>query len=531
MEPPVRNPDIDGREPRSLDRRPAPYTFDDPARDRRDFLRLATGVAGAGVAAALTGCSASASRAASVKHFRARRGGTLKGSTQEFRSRADLRPPEIRIDVPARGVAPGVVLTDAHKGIGQQGGMILDRSGRMLWWFPVSNSANGRRVFNLRVQSYRGAPVITWFVGVVVSAHGQGYYEIYDQGYNQVATVHAGNGYIGDLHEFVLTDQGTALFTCYGKAVGELPAPGGARRGSYFYGVVQEVDVATGKVLFQWRSDHHVPLSASFESVPAKPENTWDYFHVNSIAIDPADGNLVISSRNTWAIYKVHRRTGKVLWKLGGKDGDFRMGRGTDFAFQHDVNLYPGGMLTMFDNEGGPPKEASQSRGLVLKIDERRRRASLQRQFHHRPRVLSEALGSLEPLAGGHWFMGWGASSYFTEYDRHGRVLFDGRLGPGTNSYRAFKQAWTGTPSAPPDLAVSSSGKTAILYASWNGATELGGWSVLGGSQQGQLSAIGVADALGFETEIHVPHAPPYLAVQALDASDKILATSAPVPF
>ena len=196
----------------------------------------------------------------------------------------------------------------------------------------------------------------------MVSAHGEGHYEIYDENYHQVAQVHAGNGYQGDLHEFLLTDQGTALFTAYGEAVGAYPGSG--RRGKYFYGIVQEVDVASGKVLFQWRSDQHVGLADSYHAAPAKASNTWDYFHVNGITIDPTDNNLVISSRNTCACYKVDRKSGRVIWKLGGKHSDFHMGRGGRFYFQHDITCYPGGVMTIFDNEAGPPKEASQSRGL-----------------------------------------------------------------------------------------------------------------------------------------------------------------------
>ncbi len=151
------------------------------------------------------------------------------------------------------------MLTDAHGGPAQQGPLILDTTGRLIWFNPLPK---GQRAFNLRVQSYRGQPVITWFEGAAVSAHGVGHYELYDEQYRQVAQVHAGNGYQADLHEFLLTDRGTALFTAYGKATGHLP---GGRVGPYFYGVVQEVDVATGKVLFQWRSDHHIGFGASYE--------------------------------------------------------------------------------------------------------------------------------------------------------------------------------------------------------------------------------------------------------------------------
>lgn len=523
-----------------------------PEPSRRDFLRLAGGAA-VGAGFVLGGCSSSskasgasskaagaapktagasstttgAARNTLVPKLQSRSGGTTVNGIQHFRSRPDLRPPEIIIHTRADHVIPGHVFTECHFGGVQQGPVILTETGRLVGFMPLTpKPTSTHRAFNVRVQTYQGKPVMTWFQGAVVSGHGQGYYEIYDENYRQVAQVHAGNGYQGDLHEFLLTDQGTALFTAYGTAVGRLPS---GRRGKYFYGIVQEIDVATGKVLFQWRSDQHVPLAASYHAEPRKPSNTWDYFHVNAITIDPTDNNLVISSRNTWACYKVDRKTGRVIWKLGGKHGDFRMGPGTHFAFQHDINLHPGGVMTMFDNEGGPPNEASQSRGLVLQIDEGNKTARLRTQFHHDPPVLSQALGSVQLLDQGHTFMGWGSSSYFTEYGPGGKVLFDGRFKDGVASYRAFKETWTGTPQTAPSLHASRQGPGATLYASWNFATEVAGWVALSGHSASQLDPVGVAKLAGFETEMSVPHARRYVAVEAIDGNGKVLARSKPV--
>lgn len=498
---------------------------------RRDFLRLAGGVLALGTGAGLTvsGCSlskASAGAGRSLPALRSHRGGTTVKGIQHFRSRPDLRPPEIVIDVRAKDVIPGLVFTECHGGVAQQGPLILSQTGRLLGFIPLTPVPTpAHRAFNVRVQTFQGKPVMTYFVGGVVSAHGSGHYEIYDENYHQVAQVHAGNGYQGDLHEFLLTDQGTALFTAYGEAVGTYP---GGRRGKYFYGIVQEVDVASGKVLFQWRSDQHVALAESYVPAPANPANTWDYFHVNAITIDPTDNNLVISSRNTSTCYKVDRKSGRVIWKLGGKHSDFHMGPGSRFYFQHDVNLQPGGVVTMFDNEAGPPNKATQSRGLVLQIDETKKTASMRTQFHHKPPVLSNALGSVQPLDKGHTFMGWGTSSYFTEYGPTGTVLFDGHLTPKTLSYRAFKQTWTGTPTTVPSLAAVRTGAGATLYTSWNLATEVAGWVVLSGHSADHLDAVGVAKLAGFETKISLPHARRYVAVEAIDRTGAILGTSKP---
>jgi len=57
---------------------------------------------------------------------------------------------------------------------------------------------------------------------------------------------------------------------------------------------------------------------------------------MNSISIAP-DRNLIVSMRNTSATYKIDRRSGQVIWRLGGKDSSFALPPGTGTAFQHDV--------------------------------------------------------------------------------------------------------------------------------------------------------------------------------------------------
>jgi Arylsulfotransferase (ASST) len=439
-----------------------------PARriDRRRFLAaLGAGGAAAGIAA----CGGSGSTRTPHGHRRPITPTLPATESRRLLSVPELKPPPI--EVSRRPSEPGLgtyVFTDVHAGYGQQGPLIIDRAGRLVYFKPVSTGGTTtRRAFNVRVQPYRGEPVLTHWIGATVYGHGQGHYELYDQRYRLVAQVHAGNGYLGDLHEFRLTDRGTALLTAYGETTGDLPAgpDAAARVGPYFYGVAQEVEIATGKVLLQWRSNDHVPLSASYQSVPpAGPRAVWDYFHINCIAVDPEDDNLIISGRHTWSFYKVDRHSGDVIWRCGGRDSDFAMGPGTHFAFQHHVVAHPQGIFTIFDNEGGPPNEARQSRALVLRVDERRR------------------------------------------------------------------DAWRGTPQTAPRLTVARRGHAARLYASWNGSTEHRGWRVLGGPGEHAMAPVGVSVSHGFETEIRLGHAPSHLAVEPLGGSgDAALARSAVV--
>ena len=84
------------------------------------------------------------------------------------------------------------------------------------------------------------------------------------------------------------------------------------------------------------------------------------------------DGGLLVSARNTWAVYKISRRTGEVRWRLGGKKSDFTMGKGTVFAWQHDARHQGHNRITIFD-DGAQPQVEPQSRGLVIELDQKTR--------------------------------------------------------------------------------------------------------------------------------------------------------------
>ena len=511
---------------------------------RRTFLGLVgQAVAGGGTAALIAGCGGSS------PHRKARAAGTkkparavaVKPDVEKFHSRPDLEPPKILVAarptameavtaVAARGPAP-MVVTDTH-GLGQQGPLLIDRSGKLIWFEPLSDRGTSRlRAMNVNVQSYKGEPVLSWWQGAIVAAHGAGHYELIDQRYRRVAQVHGHNGYAGDLHEFLITEQGTALFTCYGKTEAEIPdhKGTGTRRAAIWYGVAQEVDIATGRLLFQWRSIDHVPVQESYHlPPPADRAVPWDYFHINSIAVDPADGNLLISSRNTWTVYKINRRSGKMIWRLGGRHDEFALRGDARFAFQHHVRMHPGGVMTIFDNEGGPPDEASQSRGLVLKLDERRRTATFVRQYLHRPPVLSPALGSVQLLAGGGAFVGWGDSSWFTEYDAAGRPVLDAHLPTGCISYRAYEKPWEGRPLTRPRTAVRHHPGRVTVYASWNGSSEHSHWRLLAGPSPSSLRPVAERRSDRFEVAFDVRRPQRWVAVAAVDAAGAEVGRSEP---
>ena len=446
---------------------------------------------------------------------------------QHFVSRPDLLPPAVKVTTNTASQAPGDMFLAPYAGPGQYGPMILDDSGKLVWFKPLPA---GARAADLRVQEYEGRPVLTWWQDPLVSG-GQrdAGVVIADSSYKDIAIVRAGNGYQPDLHAFAISPRGTALFTVYDAIRCNLSADGGPANGAIADTLFQEIDLRTGLVRFEWHSLDHVPLANSYMPIGegGTPLSPWDWFHIN--AVSEHGGDLLVDSRNTWAAYEVDARSGQVAWRLGGKQSSFAMGPGAAPAYQHDVREEPDGTISFFDN-GGTPKVHPQSRVIVLSLNRQQMTASLVSSFTHTPPLSAPSQGDFQPLVDGNWFVGWGQEPFFSEFTAQGKLLFDAHLPAFYQSYTVLKFPWTGTPPQLPQLAVRKGAQGGIVaYASWNGATAVAQWGLLGGTSPQDLSPVAVAPRSGFETTIPSPSAPRYLAVQALGAQGQVLSTSAAV--
>jgi hypothetical protein len=444
-----------------------------------------------------------------------------RGAVQHYASAPTLTPPALAIATLKPGVAPGLVFLAPKSGRGQDGPMIVDDAGRLVWFQPLTD---GELAADFRVQSYRGQPVLTWWHGKQLMGQGTGADVIYDSSYRKLADVRAGNGYAADLHEFLITPQNTALIPIYAPVRRDLRSVGGPRNGVAVDNIVQEVDIASGLVLFEWHSLGTIGLAESKTPAPKVQGVPWDYFHLNSIALDAA-GNIVISARNAWGVYKLGRRTGALLWRLGGTRSDFKLGAGVGFAWQHDAVPQPDGSLSIYDN-GAAPAVHKHSRAISVVLSGRT--ATLRSAIAHPKGILSATQGDAQRLTNGDTFVGFGSQRYFSEFGPHGELLFDGHLAKGNDSYRAYRFPWTGTPAAPPRIAAVNQGGRTTARASWNGATGVARWELLGGPSQGAMTVLASAPSAGFETAITVP-AQAFVAMRALDAAGNRLASSAAI--
>lgn len=330
---------------------------------------------------------------------------------------------------------------------------IVSRSGKVIWFRPLPP---GDAATDFRPQVYRGKEVLTW--SQLTNAGAQaGWTDVIDNARGQqIATVRAGDGYFTDYHEFLITPHGTALITAARLGTAHLPGPGGGTDQTVIDDAVQEIDIATGRVLLEWSAAAHVPYRDSHEPRPASASTPWDWFHLNAVHLD-RDGNLLINSRYTWTTYKVSRQTGKIIWELGGRQSSFRLRAapgqlldraGEIFAFQHDPEAIGRNEYTFFDDEAAETAaELGYSRVVTVRLDLATKVATLVSADDQPERLLTRAQGNAQQLPGGDLFVGWGAIGYISEFGPSGRLLFNARLPAGVRSYRAYLLPWP--PSGP----------------------------------------------------------------------------------
>ncbi|HXB64651.1 MAG TPA: arylsulfotransferase family protein [Solirubrobacteraceae bacterium] len=455
-------------------------------------------------------------------------------AVQHYASAPELTPSTVTVAKPAKtGAAPGYLFMAPYQGLGAPGPMIAEQNGALVWFHPLPRDWSAT---NFQVQSYEGKPALTWWQGRVIKVgFGEGEDEIYNSSYQHLATVRAGNGYRADLHEILLTPAGTAWIDAFDPIHMNLSSVHGSSHGILLDSVIEEVDVKTGLVMWEWHALGHIPLGNSLNHV-SSGEYPWDYVHINSISPEPGSGaeagqpgNVMLSARNTWTLYDVSMHSGGYNWLLGdGGHSSFKLGDGVRFYWQHDAEFQPGGLISLFNNASDPPKQRESS-GLVLRPDFSNHTVALVKRFVNPSHtLLASSQGDTLSLPDGDWLLGYGGLPNFTEFSSSGQVLLDGTLGKNVQDFRTYLSTWSGQPTAPPAIVVQAAGAGATVLASWNGATDVASWQALGGSSPETLAPLATVARSGFQTAIPVSAAAgSYVAVRALSAGGQVLGTSA----
>ncbi|KAK6365265.1 hypothetical protein LTS17_011498 [Exophiala oligosperma] len=434
-----------------------------------------------------------------------------------------------------------VLLTINGDSAGPKGPAILDARNELVWKSQGYGSAT-----NLQVQHYKGQNYLTFWAGRKVGTKGTGMYYMLDSTYNEAHRVMAvGDGMEGDLHEFKITKDDTALLTVYATTKADLSSWGRFSDGWLLDSLFQEVDIATGELLFEWRASEHFnfrdtymtnPFGGYIKSLP------FDFFHINSVDKD-SQGNYLISSRHTHTITCINPK-GNILWVLGGRRNQFTDlsgGAALDFKWQHDARWVSeeDGIISLFDNKEAGPLHADgpHSRGMMLQLDISHHTVELLHTYESLGHTRAPSQGSMQVLQDtDHVFVGFGHSPIYSEFSVNGSLLCEHHFGspifhPWNRavSYRASKRYdWVGRPTYPPSAEIEDD----TLYVSWNGATEVSAWLLQGAKSAEDEDAFNDLDVLEKDTfeetfELGDLYEYSYFRVVALTQDGQVLGQSA----
>lgn len=304
-----------------------------------------------------------------------------------------------------------------------------------------------------------------------------------------------------DAHEAVITSSNTLLVTVYNTTQADLTSVGYGTAGWILDSLVYELDIATSEVLWSWSAAEHVdqiPFTASHEPISEIPHwasTAWDYFHINAIA-EYGEGYLV-SSRTLWSIFYISKSTGEVLWTLNGGDGgdftlpaDYSASTGPElFKYQHDPRVLStsstGLTITLFDNnnfEYGTLLSPNTSYGLEITLNTEDFTSTLDQVLYDpADPVHTIAEGDRQTLSTGGALIDYGFQPQAKEFDSDGNVVWSAIWGTVSDgAYRARKFVYEGTPVTSPKLAVETTTGGFTVYISWNGATEVTHWEIIG---------------------------------------------------
>ncbi|KAI6498371.1 hypothetical protein MCOR13_006506 [Pyricularia oryzae] len=461
---------------------------------------------------------------------------------QTFLTEPTIQPPAFKTNATgATGEGAIFMAIQNQKG----GALIVSPTGSVLW-----AGGNGSAT-NLTPATLKGKPVMVAWNGTAKGAiQAYGSLLVFDDSYEMIHNVLLQDPDFGtdqpsyiDSHEAYLTDKGTAVVTAaLPRGPVDLSAVGGAKDGYFVDCGVFEIDVYTNKVLFKWWASEHqdaIPQTDSralpFGSIAgySNSSSPWDPYHMNSV--QAVDDGYIFSLRHFSTIYHLSKN-GTVTWQIHGtnntvqKHQDFTMGPNTTFSWQHDARVaYQTNsslILHLVDNANWQGGEFNTSYGVQLAVDLQKKTVTemlrLSDDFNPQSTYAGGSLSALGNNANGHWLMSYGILPVIKEFDSAGTCIFTMQF--GSASYRAFRSEWHGYPNTKPKVAACLTsdpvrGQMTRIHASWNGATEVTGWSLFAGqsasNSTGLTKMLDVAK-MDFETVAYVQGAQAFVQVQSI---------------
>jgi hypothetical protein len=287
-----------------------------------------------------------------------------------------------------------------------------------------------------------------------------------DSQYVNIDTLRCGHGYGTDEHEVQLLPNHHAFLIGldYHQVDMSKAVVDGNPNATVIGNTVQELD-EHHNVVFEWRSwDNYAITDAIYENLTG---GTVDYVHMNSIAID-YDSNLVVSARHLSEVTKINRKTGKVMWRLGGVHNQFRFANDAyGLSYQHDVRPVPGkpNAYTMMDN--GNHHSPNFSRAIELQLDTAQMVAIKVWEYRHTPSdYYTYFMGNVQRLSNGNTYIDWGDAPLpkGTEVTPSGEVVYEANFEKSAYAYRAFRFDWESVLKIPYLIAEAYPDRVSLIF-------------------------------------------------------------------
>ena len=206
-----------------------------------------------------------------------------------------------------------------------------------------------------------------------------------------------------------------------------------------------------GKLFFEWDSTNYPELYALSVDYNDFTNSTSvysaDYMHINSIFIDPADGNIIASFRDIDSVMKISVSNGEILWKLSGIGDDFGLTEEQKTSRQHYATKTDLGSILVYGNGN----KNNQSRIVEYWIDEKSFQLKEFREYQVNG-YFSFATGSVQRIDNSRdvYMIGWGTRTagegnglypQFSEIDfTSGKTLVEFRFkNSELSTYRSVK--------------------------------------------------------------------------------------------
>lgn len=316
---------------------------------------------------------------------------------------------------------------------------ILDNDGFPVYYKKTNNQIINFKYFETNTNQKRYS----------YNDHTLGKIIVMNENFNEIKQLELlpnnGHGSIrADNHDFVYFNDNHYILPAYINRPGvNMNAYGGANSVELIDFAFQEI--LNGQVIFEWNSANFLEFLQHTDPIYYQQYATnpkVDYFHFNSIAIDPNDNNFIVSARHMNQIYKINRTSGQIMWRFGGSNDDFNLTGNKIISHPHHATILPNGNLLLFDN--GVTKTPQQSRVVEFDIDENNFTATIANQYTETGRYF-DIMGSAQKLQNGNYFIGWGGNitsqvnankSDITEVNANGNIVLDMSFSNNPNSFR-----------------------------------------------------------------------------------------------